>query len=144
MAYQKVQGISATVRDLAVETGLPIIAGAQLNRRATEKTQGANASKKLTLPMLIRPEYLREAGDLEQDANLILGIYNRVAGALEDREGNKGNIPDFSISIMKNRNGPVWGDPVELYYDRGLWRLDGINKNNDKKTFNWKTDTAIP
>ena len=144
MAYQKVQGISATVRDLAVETGLPIIAGAQLNRRATEKTQGANASKKLTLPMLIRPEYLREAGDLEQDANLILGIYNRVAGALEDKEGYEGNIPDFSISIMKNRNGPVWGDPVELYYDRGLWRLDGINKNNDKKTFNWKTDTASP
>lgn len=139
MAYQKVQGISATIRDLAVETELPIIAGAQLNRRATEKTQGANASKKLTLPMLIRPEYLREAGDLEQDANLILGIYNKEAGALEDKEGYEGNIPDFSISIMKNRNGPVWGDAVKLEYARGLWRID------DKKEADfWEKNTAIP
>jgi DNA primase len=123
-SYQKVQGISAIIRDLAVETNLPIIAGAQLNRRATEKT----GSKNFSISGVLRPEFLREAGDLEQDANLILGIYNKVAGANEDNGASDGNIPDFSLSILKNREGPVGGPPIELEYDRPLWRMDGREK----------------
>jgi replicative DNA helicase len=124
-SYQKVQGISAIIRDLAVETNLPIIAGAQLNRRATDKA----GSKNFSLSGVLRPEFLREAGDLEQDANLILGIYNRVAGANEESGANEGDIPDFSISILKNREGPVGGPPVELEYDRPLWRMNGKGRN---------------
>lgn len=125
-SYQKVQGISAIIRDLAVETNLPIIAGAQLNRRAMEKA----GSKNFSLSGVLRPEFLREAGDLEQDANLILGIYNKVAGINEDNGANQGEIPDFSISILKNREGPVGGAPIELLYDRPLWRMDDREREN--------------
>jgi len=84
----------------------------------------ASSSKHLTLNHVLRPEFLREAGDLEQDANLILGLYNAVAGQREEAAADEGKIPDFSLSVLKNRNGRVGGEPVSLRYDRPLWRLD--------------------
>jgi len=139
-SYQKVQGISAIIRDLAVEINLPIIAGAQLNRRAMEKA----GSKNFSLSGVLRPEFLREAGDLEQDANLILGIYNRDH-IYEDNGASQGEIPDFSISILKNREGPVGGDPIVLSYDRPLWRIDDksllqsiVGANGQKTNWNGK------
>ena len=119
-SYQRVQGISALVRDLAVKTNLPIIAGAQLNRRALDKA----GAKTFTLEQVLRPEFLREAGDLEQDANLILGLYNNTAGAQEESGANGDSIPAFSVSILKNRNGPCGGDPIPLFYDAKGWRID--------------------
>lgn len=122
-SYQRVQGISALVRDLAVKTNLPIIAGAQLNRRALDKA----GAKTFTLEQVLRPEFLREAGDLEQDANLILGLYNNTAGAQEESGVNSGGkIPDFSVSILKNRNGPCGGGPISLAYIAKDWRMDGL------------------
>ena len=120
-AYQRVQSVSGIIRDTAVEEDLPLIAGAQINRKAMEK---ASSAKHLTLNHVLRPEFLREAGDLEQDANLILGLYNAVAGQREEAAADDGKIPDFSLSVLKNRNGRVGGEPVSLRYDRPLWRLD--------------------
>lgn len=118
-SYQRVQSISGIVRDTAVKADLPIITGAQLSRRAMEKS----ASKKLTLDQVLRPEYLREAGDLEQDGNLILGLFN--ARAAQREEGSMDKIPDFSLTVLKNRNGPT-GDTIELHYERPRWRLDNM------------------
>ena len=118
-SYQRVQSISGIVRDTAVKADLPIITGAQLSRRAMEKP----ASKKLTLDQVLRPEYLREAGDLEQDGNLILGLFN--ARAAQREEGSMDKIPDFSLTVLKNRNGPT-GDTIELHYERPRWRLDNM------------------
>lgn len=121
-SYQRVQGISAIVRDLAVKTNLPIIAGAQLNRRALDKT----GNKKFDISMVLRPEFLREAGDLEQDANLIIGLYNNAVGPSEESSADSGNIPDFSVSILKNRNGPCGGDPIPFSYKARDWRIDAL------------------
>lgn len=122
-SYQRVQGISALVRDTAVGTNLPIIAGAQLSRRALDK---AGATRTFTLEQVLRPEFLREAGDLEQDANLILGLYNNTAGAQEESGVNSGDsIPAFSVSILKNRNGPCGGKPIGLSYSPKEWRIEG-------------------
>mgnify|MGYP000919102167 CR=1 FL=1 len=120
-SYQRVQGISALVRDTAVETNLPIIAGAQLSRRALDKA----GTKTFTLEQVLRPEFLREAGDLEQDANLILGLYNKTTGAQEESGVNNGDsIPPFSVSILKNRNGPCGGKPIGLSYFPKEWRIE--------------------
>lgn len=126
-SYQKVQSISGIIRDTAVKSDLPIIVGAQLNRRAMEKA----GSKVLTLDQVLRPEYLREAGDLEQDANLILGLFNKVAAQRE--EGNLDKIPDFSLTVLKNRNGPT-GDTIELLYDRSRWRMNDAPKRGEERT----------
>lgn len=119
-AYQRVQSISALIRNMAVETGLPVIAGAQLNRQATNKPGNKNS-----VTSILRPEFLREAGDLEQDANLILGIYNRTAGLLEQDGESITGTSDFVVVALKNREGPINGTPIELTYNRPLWRIDG-------------------
>ena len=122
-SYQRVQGISALVRDTAVGTNLPIIAGAQLSRRALDKA----GAKTFTLEQVLRPEFLREAGDLEQDANLILGLYNNTAGAQEESGVNSGDsIPAFSVSILKNRNGPCGGKPIAISYSPKEWRIEEV------------------
>jgi replicative DNA helicase len=115
-----VQSISALIRNMAVETGLPVIAGAQLNRQATNKPGNKNS-----VASILRPEFLREAGDLEQDANLILGIYNRTAGLLEQDGESITGTSDFVVVALKNREGPINGTPIELTYNRPLWRIDG-------------------
>ena len=132
-SYQRVQGISALVRDLAVKTNLPIIAGAQLNRRALDKT----GTKKFDLSMVLRPEFLREAGDLEQDANLILGLYNNTVGPSEEN-GAEGVDSAFSVSILKNRNGPCGGDPIPLSYKAEDWRMDGLLAPSSDNTYKKK------
>ena len=88
-AYQRVQSVSGIIRDTAVEEDISLIAGAQINRKAMEK---ASSSKHLTLNHVLRPEFLREAGDLEQDANLILGLYNAVAGQREEAAADVGRF----------------------------------------------------
>ena len=54
------------VLQMAKESGLPIILGAQLNRQGKDR------------PTL---ENLKEAGNLEEDANTVLSVYNEPGGA---------------------------------------------------------------
>jgi len=123
VAYQKVQKVSAIIRDVAVQTNLPIIAGAQLNRDSVKKNPGGGGGKKLRIPDMLRPEYLREAGDLEQDCNLALGIFDKVAGG-RDVNDISDDTPDFCAYVMKNRNGESGGKEIPLLLDRRLWRID--------------------
>ncbi|MCW8132812.1 MAG: AAA family ATPase [Planctomycetota bacterium] len=58
--------VSRCLQALAQETGTPVVAAAQLNR--VSETQG-----KTDRPRLWQ---LREAGDLEQDATTVFGLYN--------------------------------------------------------------------
>ena len=95
----EVAHISDQVLQIAKETGLPIILGAQLNR---EMTKGA--SKK---PYL---EHLKEAGNLEEDANTVISIYNESREKEEDEEGNKykgQREVDLELKALKNREGEV-------------------------------------
>jgi len=116
-SYQKVQAASAFMRDAAVKSNIPIICGAQLNRASAKKD---NEQKEFSLSNVLRPEFLREAGDLEQDANLILGIYAAEAGL---KESDEDTIAPFSMLILKNRNGRT-AKYINLKLTPSLWRLD--------------------
>jgi replicative DNA helicase len=59
---------SRALQTAAKDCGIPIIAGAQFNREAA--TAGSSRSKRPSLEML------KESGSLEEDANVVLGIYN--------------------------------------------------------------------
>lgn len=91
--------ISDQVLQIAKDSGLPIILGAQLNRATT-----TGATKKPTL------ENLKEAGNLEEDANTVLSVYNesREKEETETGESYKGlQEVELEIKALKNREGEV-------------------------------------
>jgi replicative DNA helicase len=113
--------ISDQVLQIAKDSGLPIILGAQLNR-ATLK--GA--------PTL---ENLKEAGNLEEDANTVISVYNESREKAEDEAGNsyKGvREVELELKTLKNREGEV-NQTATLIFDK--WT--GVIKDQDqsKKRF---------
>ena len=91
--------ISDSVLQIAKESGLPIILGAQLNRATI-----SSGNKKPSL------ENLKEAGNLEEDANTVLSVYNESREKEESPEGEsyKGvREVELEIKALKNREGEV-------------------------------------
>jgi len=86
--------ISDQVLQIAKENNLPVILGAQLNR-STQKNR----------PTL---ENLKEAGNLEEDANTVISIYNEHREDLENKENGgetTGRYIPLEIKALKNREG---------------------------------------
>lgn len=105
---QEISEISRSLKGLARELGVPVIALSQLSRGVEART-----SKK---PML---SDLRESGSLEQDADIVAFLY-REDYYNPDTE-NK-NITE--VIIAKHRNGPV--DTVELYFHKQFTRFSDL------------------
>ena len=97
---QEVSTISRSLKVLAKELKIPIIALSQLNR-SVETRQGDINSK--------RPQLsdLRESGAIEQDADMVCFIHRPEYYKLtEDQQGNSlVGIGEFIIA--KHRNGPI-------------------------------------
>jgi len=96
---QQMTEISRSLKALARELDVPVLALSQLSRAVERRS-----------PPIPRLPDLRETGALEQDADVVLFIYR------EDRynpDTDRKNIAD--IIVAKHRNGPV--GKVELYFD---------------------------
>lgn len=112
--YEVVKQVSSVLlHEVAVGLGVPIVMGAQLNR-----TGEADSVRKLS------PSMLREAGDLEQDANTVLMLHNATMSWL-DQEENQSNlrldaVQTIQVQTKKRRNGQS-GGYVEL-------ELHGVGK----------------
>jgi replicative DNA helicase len=95
---QEISQISRSLKALAMELRLPVIALSQLSR-ATEARQ----------PPIPRLSDLRESGSIEQDADVVLMIYrDEMYNEDSDRKG----LAD--IEVAKHRNGPT--GKVQLYF----------------------------
>ena len=100
---QEVSTISRSLKMLAKELNIPIIALSQLNRGVENRQQGGDANSK-------RPQLsdLRESGAIEQDADIVCFIhrpeYYKITVDSETGESLKG-VGEFIIA--KHRNGPV-------------------------------------
>ncbi len=107
---QEVSMISRSLKAIAKELDIPIIALSQLNR-SVESREGK------------RPQLsdLRESGAIEQDADMVIFIHRpEYYGITEDDEGNSlRNVAE--IIIAKHRNGAV-GD-VRLSFRKELARF---------------------
>jgi replicative DNA helicase len=96
---QQVTEISRSLKILARELNIPVLALSQLSRAVEQR-----------IPQIPRLADLRESGSLEQDSDVVLFIYR------EDRyreDSTRKNIAD--IIIAKHRNGPI--GKAQLYFD---------------------------
>ena len=100
---EELKRICIQLKNVAVETGLPIVIAAQFNREVKQEDQ-------------MSPIYIGEAGDIERIANLIIGIWNRSFESWEKDSTKKGNIVSnktkLGIKILKNRDGINGGSAV--------------------------------
>ena len=102
--------ISEQILNTSLSLQLPIILGAQLGR---DKPR----TDKVTL------DNLRESGDIEQDANLVIGLHNK---AMETAQDNGTTLRDpeveLELTILKNRDGIV-NEKVKLKFNRPILTL---------------------
>ena len=131
----KIARISEILRETASNLDIPLIVGAQLNRE--------NAKQK---PQL---DNLKEAGNLEEDANIVFGLYNWKTAIDKEKveddnfQGNSrkrlkncngGDVKinereiDFEVHILKNRNGSI-NETALLTFDAPILK---ISNNNSK------------
>jgi len=124
-AYQKVQAALEILRETAVTTDLPLIMGAQFRR---PDKPGSSDDKR---GQVLRLESLRESGDIEQDANLVVGLWNERAETM-DEEGKDPGIYamtstsfNLDLAILKNRDGIV-GKNIQLSFDPRVQKIQDI------------------
>jgi replicative DNA helicase len=113
---QQITEISRSLKHLAREFDVPVLALSQLSR-AVEQRGG-------------RPRLsdLRDSGSIEQDADVVMFIHS------EDRykdEAEHTNITE--ILIEKHRNGPT--GVVQLYFDKNKTSFMDLDRNSEFKDF---------
>ncbi|MDX1622594.1 MAG: replicative DNA helicase [Gemmatimonadota bacterium] len=91
---QEITEISRSLKALAKELNIPVVALSQLSRAPEQRTDS-------------RPRLadLRESGAIEQDADLVLFLYRDKQKEEEGAEHSMGTLTD--IIVGKNRNGPT-------------------------------------
>ena len=108
---QQVTEISRSLKGLARELDIPLLALSQLNR-AVEQRGGKP-----------RLSDLRDSGSIEQDADVVMFIHRPDK---YDDDSDKKNIAE--ILIEKHRNGPT--GVVELYFDEKRVSFTSVEKGD--------------
>jgi replicative DNA helicase len=107
---QQVTEISRSLKALARELVVPVLAVSQLSRAVEQRN-----------PQIPRLSDLRDSGSIEQDSDVVLFIYRDV----RDENPQKRNTAE--IHIAKHRNGPL--GKVQLYFDERRVSFKDLAKN---------------
>lgn len=107
---QEISEISRSLKALARELKVPVVALSQLSRGVE--------SRQVKKPML---SDLRESGSLEQDADIVAFLYRED---YYDPETEHKNITD--VIIAKHRNGPV--DSIQLFFHKQFTKFSDLSR----------------
>jgi len=122
---QEMSDISHSMKAIARELDVPVIAVSQLSR--------AVEARHPQIPML---SDLRESGSIEQDADIVLFIYREDRSCSEEEWNQK--YPERSypkgiadIIVAKHRNGPIGKTP--LFFRERISRFENLERVESKK-----------
>ncbi|MFZ2487058.1 MAG: replicative DNA helicase [Anaerolineae bacterium] len=110
---QEISNISRSLKGLARELNIPVLALSQLSR-AVESRQDKR-------PIL---SDLRESGSIEQDADVVLFIYRED---MYNEDSDRQNVAD--IIIAKHRNGPTGS--VSLFFRKELTQFRDLDLSRE-------------
>jgi replicative DNA helicase len=111
---QEISEISRSLKVLARELNVPVVAASQLSRSVESRS-----------PQIPQLADLRESGSIEQDADIVGFLYREE---YYNPETDRKNITD--ILIKKHRNGPVKN--IEVYFDREKQRFRDLDNRRDQ------------
>ncbi len=112
---QQIAEVSRSIKAMAKEFEVPVIALAQLNRKSEDEGRQPRMSD------------LRESGSIEQDADIVLLIAKASASDRKALE-NDAEVADANgmllreLIVAKNRNGPT--HDIKLYFNPALTRFE--------------------
>ena len=94
---QEIASISRSLKAVAKELNIPVIALSQLSRAV--ETRGGDKRPVLS--------DLRESGSIEQDADMVMFIYRAEKYDITEDEDGESTIGIAELLLRKNRNGPT-------------------------------------
>lgn len=112
---QEISEISRSLKGLARELNIPVIALSQLSRAVEQRN-----------PKIPQLADLRESGSIEQDADVVMFIYRE--DYYEPDTKNK-NIAD--IFVKKHRNGPT--GQIKLYFHQDQMRFANLEVRREEE-----------
>ncbi|CAN5440271.1 replicative DNA helicase [soil metagenome] len=123
---QEISHISRSLKSIAKELSVPIIALSQLSRAVETRGQAK------------RPQLsdLRESGAIEQDADMVMFIYRPEYYGLSETEDHQPTTNLAEIIVAKNRNGAL--KTVNLKF------LGHLTKFTDMDSFDFVDETLPP
>lgn len=113
---QEVSAISRSLKGLARELNVPVIALSQLSRAVEQRPS--------KIPQL---SDLRDSGSIEQDADVVMFLYREE---VYDEDTDRKGIMD--VLIRKHRNGPI--GQAELYFKHDTQKLTSVEKKRSEAT----------
>jgi replicative DNA helicase len=116
---QEISDISRSLKALARELEIPVVALSQLSR-ASEQRGGER------VPLL---SDLRDSGAIEQDADIVLFIHRpEMYRDLREKAEQAGESLDGRAAVImaKHRNGPT--GELDLYFHKQFTRFDNITE----------------
>jgi len=111
---QEVSEISRSLKGLARELNIPVLALSQLSRAVENRS-----------PQIPKLSDLRESGSIEQDADVVMFLYR------EDRE--KPDTPNknvVQVIVSKHRNGPL--GTASLYFNDTITSFSSLEKKHSE------------
>ena len=111
---QEISEISRSLKILARELNVPVVALSQLSRSVENRS-----------PQIPQLADLRESGSIEQDADIVAFLYREE---YYNPDSDRKNVTD--ILVKKHRNGPTKN--IELYFDRVRQRFRDLDVRHDQ------------